>query len=148
MLEPLLSHLPYIDHTVKKGGCEKTGTRLAYEGPQSAERHWEPIHTWATQSKQSMCKGIEGGAGGFESDLQRSTTHVSCALEQQLSAQLPSSLPASGEPFSLLSTNGLCFYCYPHPPVECTVLRRKEPAVSATIPETPNHALTSGSAAT
>lgn len=95
-----------------------------------------------------MCKGIEGGAGGFESDLQRRTTHVSCDFEQQLSAQLPSPLPASGEPFSVLSINCLCFYCYPHTPVQCTVLRRKEPAVSATILETPNHALTSGSAAT
>lgn len=68
MLEPLLSHLPYIDHTVKKGegGCEKTGTRLTYEGPQSAERHWEPIHTWATQSKQSMCKGLREELGALK----------------------------------------------------------------------------------
>lgn len=113
-----LSHLPYIDHiaTEGKGGYEKAGTRLTYERIQSAERHWEPIPTWATHSKQSMCRDIGGGAGGFESDLQRSTTPVSCALEQQLSAQLPSPLPASGEPFSLFSTNCLCFYYYPHTP--------------------------------
>lgn len=150
MLEPLLSHLPCINHIVTEGegGCEKTGTRLTNERPQSAERHWEPMPTWATHSKQSICRGIEGGAGGFESDLQRNTTPVSCALEQQLSAQLPSPVPASGEPFSFLSTNCLCFYRYPHTTVQCIVLRRKEPAVSAITLETPNPAQTSGSTAT
>lgn len=36
MLEPLPSHLPYIDHIVTEGEgrCEKTGTRLTYERPQ------------------------------------------------------------------------------------------------------------------